>query len=290
MESIEVWHAEQLPAGDLLASARELDGALGYPLTALRLARRRCLTDDSPLDWTRATGVLDGAATYVPTAALRLDSTVDERWAPPMFDVTSNGLASGRTHADAVLHGLYELAERDALARAGAARNRLDLSWSTGDVADLADRFARAGVALTVELVPSELGVACVEARASSEEFPVDFIGTAAHADPEVAMVKAIAEVAQARVAAIAGTREDLTGALFTGEWTPQEPLAVEGDWPPPGLGREPRDPADGIADLATRIAEHTGFAPLVVDHTRAELKVPVVRVVCPGLTCPADY
>ncbi|MBP2471854.1 ribosomal protein S12 methylthiotransferase accessory factor [Crossiella equi] len=288
MESVEVWHAEHLPDGGITGTARELGDRVGYPLSALRLAPRSVVHEDLPLDWTPANRLTDGAPALVPTQALRLDSTVTGEWAPPAFEVTSNGLASGPSRAAAVLHGLYEVIERDAMASGRQDWQQLDLTRVTGLAAGLLARYRRAGIAVRAYLVPSPMGVPCVEVRATSEEFPVDFCGSAAHLDAATALCRALTEAAQSRVAAIAGTREDLLGELFGQSWTPEEPG-------PPGHAvlpaPVPPGPAEDLAaELADRVAAHSGYAPLVVDHTRPELGVPVVRVVCPGLSCPDDY
>ncbi|MGW1789342.1 YcaO-like family protein [Streptomyces tubercidicus] len=40
----------------------------------------------------------------------------------------------------------------------------------------------------------------------------------------------------------------------------------------------------DGRADVVARVTSLTGCSPLAVDHTRPNLGVPAVQVVCPGL------
>ncbi|GAA3885525.1 YcaO-like family protein [Saccharothrix violaceirubra] len=287
MEAIEVWHAENLPAGPEVGSVRSMRDRLGYPVTALRTTGRTCVNDDLVLDWVPATRLSDGGTGFVPTAALRLDGTVVEEWAPPLFEVTSNGLASGPTRVDAVLHGLYEVIERDALAGAESDRVGLDLGGVDEVAAGLVERFERAGVAVAAYLVPSPVAVPCVEVRVSSEEFPVDFRGSAAHLDGSVALHRALTEAAQSRVAAIAGTREDLLGDLFGDSWTPAGP-AVAGTAALPAPTHHAT--ATAVEVLAARVTAHTGHSPLVVEHTRDEFAIPVVRVVCPGLDCPHDY
>jgi ribosomal protein S12 methylthiotransferase accessory factor len=291
MEAIEVWHAENVVAPDILIEVSEVADSLGYPLDALRLRQRSFLNRATRLEWTVAHRVADGSPTLVPTASLRLDSVVAPVWDAAWFDVTSNGLASGATLDDAVLHGLYEVIERDAMARTnGRPRPRLPLDAVPTVVRDLADRFCAARVEVVIERAHSPVGVPCFVALASGDDFPAVFCGSGAHLDPTVALCRALTEAAQSRVAAIAGTREDLSGSLYGGSaqtYAPTEPgLTVAWD---PGRGCPDSTQAE-VALLAARVASVTGYPPLVVNHTRDDLGIPVVRVVCPGMRCPDDY
>lgn len=286
MEAIEVWHAENLADGPVRAPVGEVAGRLGYPVGALRVAHPSTLNRGTVLDWTPARSLCDGRPSLVPTALLRMDSTVDGGWEPPRFVTTSNGLASGTTREKAVRHGLYEVIERDALARTEPVdRPRLDLSALTGPAEWLLSRFHGAGVKVAVERADSPVGIACLVVRAWSADFPADFVGSGAHWDPYVALCTALAEAAQSRMAAVAGTREDLDHTLYGGEDLPApgEPVGTV------GLGAA-EGPEPGVTELARRVAGVSGHPPLVVEHTRPELAVPVVRVVCPGMLCPADY
>src|SRR5439155_14353391 len=55
-----------------------------------------------------------GEPILVPEQAVTLDTTFTS---PPVFDISSNGLASGNVLVEAILHGLLEVIERDAEAR-----------------------------------------------------------------------------------------------------------------------------------------------------------------------------
>ena len=158
----------------------------------------------------------DGMDTFLPSVLLRLDGRVRETWTPPLFVLSSNGLASGNTEAEAVLHGLYEVVERDSLTRAeSVVPRRLELTSVTGPARDLLDRLAAAEVDVRVEVLPSPTGLACFRATIWSEAFPVRFAGAGAHLDREVALCRALTEAAQSRVTEIAGARDDLTAGAY---------------------------------------------------------------------------
>jgi ribosomal protein S12 methylthiotransferase accessory factor len=291
MEAIEVWHAENVAPADLVAPVGTVAAKLGYPLTALRLQPRSCLNRTTSLEWTVAERLLDGSPTLLPTGSLRLSSVAEPVWEVALFDVTSNGLASGATREDAILHGLYEVVERDAMARTARSPRPVVALDSLPPVAGaLVRRFLDARIGVTVERADSPLDVPCFVASASSDDYPARFLGSGAHRDPAVALCRALTEAAQSRVAAIAGTREDLSPSLYytAPSAYPVAAAAPTVDYRP--ATRPPDPPTVEIGRLAGRIAEFTGYPPLVVDHTRADVGVPVVRVVCPGLRCPEDY
>ncbi|MFE9287987.1 YcaO-like family protein [Streptomyces olivaceus] len=295
MEAIEVWHAERIEPPQLFATTREVANVLNYPLNALRLAERNYLNSGTRLGWTPASEILTRRKTLVPTASLRLDSRVDETWEPVLFDVTSNGLSSGISRSDAILHGLFEVIERDALAQAGKENTvRVETSSISDLPAELMARFQKAGVELEIEMLTTRFGVPCFRARAFSEDFPVDFCGTGADADPGKALCQALTEAAQSRVAAIAGTREDLGSGLYQENFDLEDRPAQKQGRPSQPLCVEPLDLPDdldlAVAALASEVLKVTGHQPLVVDHTLPGIGIPVVRVVCPGMSCPNDY
>ena len=292
MESIESWHAERIGPGETVAAVADMEPACGYRVRELPLEPRHHLWPGLELEWTRATRLDDGTDTFLPTDLLRLDGRVRDTWMPPLFAQTSNGLASGNTFAEAALHGLYEVIERDCLTRARTdAPLPLDLTTVDGPARGPLDRLDAAEVDVRVDALPSPTGLACFLATIWSEEFPVLFAGAGAHLDRDVALCRALTEAAQSRAAQIAGARDDLTTGAYR--------RAVSGRTarpaPPAKAGRLSYDEiasvrhetlAEDLRTTVTRVVSLTGRSPLVADHTDSRLGIPVVRVVCPGLDC----
>ena len=142
---------------------------------------------------------------------------------PLLFETTSNGLASGNTRAEAQLHALYELLERDAMCalyengrlRLRDRGHRIDPDSVTCPVARLIlDRCAAQGVRVALMALPAAVAVSAIWAlflieRSLSTRTLVNG-GFGAHVDPEVALTRALTEAAQARVAKIHGARDDV--------------------------------------------------------------------------------
>jgi YcaO-like protein with predicted kinase domain len=300
MEAIELWHAERLETSVArVATVDTVLDDLGYDPGELVTQPRHCLNRSSRLRWWPARRLTDGAASLVPLDCVNLDARVARRWQPPVFVSSSNGLASGNTRDEATLHALYEVIERDAIDRAqrGQPRQRIDTDSVHGHGADLLRRFRAAGVEVRLEVLPSPFGAPCFGAVIWSDSFPAPIPGHGCHSDRDVAVCRALTEAAQARVTVIAGARDDVSTTVYRRARNVRvgaaRPAAV------PDAEDLPIVDLDSVGstrftDLATELEETvrsvvavTGRSPLLVDHTRADLGVPVVRVVCPRLGFP---
>lgn len=144
-----------------------------------------------------------------------------------LFESSTTGLAAAFVEADAVLHGIMECVERDAIARAGRVHGflqRFRINPATSGhpaVQDLLERLGEAGFLVGLWHAPSPTGLPVVWChlleRAGQENcllpFPAD--GSAASVDPDAAILHAIYEAAQSRLAAISGARDDITRANY---------------------------------------------------------------------------
>ena len=293
MEAIELWHAEQIPVCGDLATPREC--SLPYPFDRLDLASHTAAHADLPMRWLPATGLLSGARTAVPLELVRLDHTYAPVWVPPLFRATSNGLASGNTVAEATVHALAELCERDMLAtlRLRDPRTWLRLNMNTvpdPDVAAIGECLGRDGSMVEVVVVHDiarASGPGCFEARIRSPLLPVTFTGSGCHLDPTVALLRALTEAAQSRLAAIAGARDDLPSLLYRSR--PAAPLAPRAGttaplpWPDSAADRAASGNVytdQGL--LVDAVVERAGYEPARV--TLHDEEVAVVKVVAPGL------
>ncbi|WP_111833084.1 YcaO-like family protein [Actinomadura madurae] len=297
MESIELWHAERMPAGKVLASPRELASELGYRVEELPLARRSALCPDMRIEWSQATEIGTGERTWLPSDLLNMDGRTGSRWCMPLFEKSTNGLASGNTLTEALLHGLYEVVERDALAGSGAGTGAsvLVLDSVAGPAEELIDQLRRAGVDVRVALLPSPAGLPCFQAKIWSDGLPIVFSGAGCHLDRDVALCRALTEAAQSRLTMISGTRDDMTESEYhraegvvSGRLRPPDFAALADGTRKVAHADVPTvQQPDLVEDLrmtADRVKAVTGREPLYVDHTRPEPGVPVVHVVCPGM------
>lgn len=299
MEAIERWHGGHLDTRpDHVGSVADVEPGLGYRLDELALRARHCLNPATRLAWRSAVRLSDGGSSLVPLDCLILDRRVRPRWRPPLFAATSNGLAGGNTRDEAIAHGLYEVIERDAVHRAWAdgPSRVVDADGVPGPAAELIEQYRAAGVRIGIGLLATPLEVPCFGVAILGGGLPLPIYGYGCHLDAQVALCRALTEAAQVRLSIIAGARDDLEDRTYR---RLRFALARTAQAPPPGRGGPPSVPFDAVpsvvlpdhrdetARLVDRVVAVTGRSPLVVDHTRADLGVPVVHVLCPGMTMP---
>ncbi|WP_051772673.1 TOMM precursor leader peptide-binding protein [Saccharothrix sp. NRRL B-16314] len=111
-------------------------------------------------------------------------------------DETSNGCGTGNSLTEAVLYGLFEVAERDAFLKAWYERTPLRSLRVRDDVtAHIADRLDQLGYRLELYDATNDLGVPSVLSLARSPRQPHAFFAAGAGLDPDAAMRSAAAEV-----------------------------------------------------------------------------------------------
>jgi len=305
MESIETWHAERIERKVVRGSWRALRKRL--PLVDPRLLPREpdVRTDlDARLEWIEGwdLGADDGAGApvWVPREAVTLDCVMPAT-RRPRFAISSNGLASGNHVLEAIVHGVCEVIERDAEARWRAARGQRRVDLAT--VKDphcraLLERVAAAKVHTIVWDITSDVGVPAYGAAVMEDPREPAwralglYQGFGCHLDAKIALARALSEAIQTRVTYISGSRDDFFPHDY--ERTTDEQLLLE-IWDEvmatPGervdFRAAPCDAGksfeDDLRTLVARLAAVGAQQVIAVDLSRAELGVPVVKVLVPG-------
>lgn len=291
MEAVELWHAERVELDAAPAAVRDVP--LPYAVDDLDLIERNLLGDATVLHWVGGRGLRNGRTVPVPREYLEIDHTVVDRWHPPLFLVTSNGLSSGNTLEEAVLHGLYEVIERDALAALLAtprsAWRRLDPGTvSGGDAPALIERIRAAGCEVSIVDARSRTGLPVFMVEVWSPAYPQWFGGAGCHRDREVALCRALTEAVQSRLTAISGARDDVDSTVYTRvvDWCAPQVQRAGGElvsyaWVPDTVAG---DLGDDLAAVVAGVEAVTGVEPFAVDLSRERMGIPVVRVVAPGM------
>ena len=223
MESIELYHAEHITAPLKYARYSELaaTAAVVDPLLLPRPAQTP-FHADLPILWISGYDVANRAPVFVPFEAVSIDATYPEPPGAGSFLMTSNGIASGNSLAEAIGHGLCELIERDATTlwhRASEAerRERIVDPDTVNDAACIAllERLENAGILVAIDDLTSDLGVPtfqCTIVEDSNDEdaLALTSAGMGTHVSRGVALSRAITEAAQSRLTLIAGSRDDV--------------------------------------------------------------------------------
>ncbi len=186
--------------------ARGLDAV--DPLT-LTLDPGTVVDDDTPLAWTSAERMTDGAPRWVPVELVACNPGELPPGVTPMITPITNGLGAGDTRARAQVHALLELIQRDGNSlryRALDTGAAIDIdACDDPDVVALVASFRDAGVEPIVKLAATDLGTLNVWASADDHQpdpsmpLAVTAGGEAADPDPVRAVRKALSELAAAR-------------------------------------------------------------------------------------------
>lgn len=131
------------------------------------------------------------------------------------FGSSTNGLASGATETEAMVHGLFEVIERDIVSFAylGRETQLACLASLPQPHRRVIERLAARGFEMAIRWLPNEFNVPCFQATLW-EKGVLDPIyiseGYGCHLDPAVALSRALTEAAQSRLTFIHGARDDI--------------------------------------------------------------------------------
>jgi ribosomal protein S12 methylthiotransferase accessory factor len=223
MESFERCLAEQ-PEVSINLSGVQLDpervvdtyGSISESYPALfpdALLLPQHISEFTKLDWVMGHDIMNDIEVFVPDNAVF--HPYEPRNGVKLFRSNTNGLASGNTIEEAVLHGLLEVIERDALSIAEYTRNpgtEIVLSESDGINFKLKARMEETGIKVKLWLLESDVDVPTVVAALDDivlKDPALLVMGAGSHLSPEIAVTRALTEAAQSRVVQIHGARED---------------------------------------------------------------------------------
>ena len=258
------------------------------------------LDPDADLDWTPVWSLTQQRHRYMPTSMLY--SMAPEQRAAGDLIADSNGCAAGNTREEAILQGFYELVERDAFAIWWYNRLKapaVDLAGFDDEyLASAADYYGRFERDLWMLDVTSDIGIPAFVALSRRPDAETEDIiyGAGAHADPRIAALRAVCELNQCLTwLPRPGSRDgrpmiDDPLALW---WWKTARLA-DCSWLAPAEDAPPREAshyavietADMREDVehCRALVEAGGMEFLVLDQTRPDVGMPVVRVVVPGM------
>ena len=298
MEAVERYSAEvgdRELLVDSYAGLRENENALNPQ--ALILPEYVQDVEEVRIPWVNGFDLIQDEEIYVPANAVfhPLPAHYDR---VRLFRTNTNGLAGGNELEEAIFHGLAEVIERDAWSLVEITRDTgPTVHIDGGDLRALIDKFLNADVFVLVRDITSDIGVptfAAVSDDTLLKNPTLLTIGMGTHTNARVAMKRAITEVAQSRLTQIHGAREDTaTGdmrRLMGYQWmrkqnehwfarTKSKDLdTVE------SCSLDNNDFLEDIQHVLARLKAAGLERVIVVDLTREEIGVPVVRVIVPGL------
>jgi thioglycine synthase len=252
----------------------------------------------SEMEWVKSINIKNDRVVLVPANAVYHpyipESTVK------IFQSNTNGLASGNKLEEAVFHGMMEVVERDAWSIFESKREQKpEINCENTDneiIINILALFKEVGISVKLIDLTADIKITTV-AAVSDDTILKDpallTLGVGTHLDPEVAVIRALTEVAQSRATQIHGTREDTVRAVFMRKAGYQRMKRINSHW----FGESERSVelselknASGKSfkeDIETskKLLSKCGFEDILyIDLTRPEIEIPVVRVLIPGM------
>jgi len=252
------------------------------------------LPSSTPLEWVLGWDLLNDEEILVPANA------VYHPYTPiggglQLFRSNTNGLAAGNTIEEAVLHGLLEVIERDALSAAEYTRNpgrEILLDEKDGINFELKKRFENSGILVKLWLLNSDVAIPTVVAALDDsllKDPALLVMGAGSHLRPEIAVTRALTEAAQSRVVQIHGAREDTDREMAVRSLGYETLRRLNKFWynGRDTVGLEELEdkarttPAKNIETILECLEDISERA-IIVDLSRSTVKVPVIRAIIP--------
>jgi bacteriocin biosynthesis cyclodehydratase domain-containing protein len=259
------------------------------------------LDSGAEVDWTSVWSLTLREPRYLPTAFCYFNVPQPDR--EPFCIGDSNGNAAGNTLEEAVLQGFLELVERDAVALwwyNRVKRPGVDVDSFADPYLDRVRVYLReTGREFWVIDLTSDLKIPVFASLSRETDGQEERIvpGFGAHLDPHVALLRAVTEMNQMLSNVPEGTGQPGPGESVddqeTLEWL-RSATVVNQPYLLPDAAAErrgarsyPRSWTNDVAEdvrLCQALVEEHGMEMMVLDQTRTEIGLPVVKVIVPGL------
>ena len=256
--------------------------------------------DSINLEWSIAHDLISDDDYYIPSNAVFHPYIPSDKSTRSLFKSNTNGLASGNSLEEAILHGMFEVIERDAwsifeLTHKNSSQIDLD-SIESEIIQEALLKFSENEIKIKLMDLTADINIPTIAASADDtllKDAGLLTLGIGTHLDPEVAILRALTEVAQSRATQIHGAREDTVRADFARNAGYERMKRInkhyfDEDDGKISLSEIPNNSTDSITkdidivleELNKNEIEHV----LYYDLTRPELNVNVVRVIIPTM------
>lgn len=228
MEGFERYSAERQDIDEtIIASLSEIEEFGEYidpkSLNLPKEFEKKDISDLS-LEWSKSIDLISNREYYIPTNAI-YHPYISKDDSQSLFKSNTNGLASGNILEEAILHGIFEVIERDAWSIFELTHKnyaQIDISSIENEIIiDIIEKFESKGIKIKLMDFTADIKIPTIAASADdtiTKDAGLLTLGMGTHLDPEVAILRALTEVAQSRATQINGAREDTVRADFARE------------------------------------------------------------------------
>ena len=301
MEGFERYSAEKQDNDEtIIASLDEINGNYIDP-KSLNLPKdfSKDLLNSMNLEWSMSKDLISGENYYIPSNAI-YHPYIPQNNVQGLFKGNTNGLASGNNLEEAILHGIFEVIERDAWSIFELTHKnstQIDLNSINSEIiTQILNKYQENGINIKLMDLTADVNVPTIAASADDtvlKDAGLLSLGIGTHLNPEIAILRALTEVAQSRATQIQGAREDTVRADFARKAGYERMKRINSHY------FEDEDDKISFSDIKDKstnsinqdikivkneLKENGLDKVLYTDLTRSELGVSVVRVVIPTM------
>jgi bacteriocin biosynthesis cyclodehydratase domain-containing protein len=251
--------------------------------------------EDKEIDWTPVWSLTERCWKYLPASFCYYGYPEDA-----IYRGDSNGNAAGNSLEEAILQGFFELVERDSVALWWyncLKRPAVDLlSFHEPYLSLLIEEYAKLGREIWALDITSDLNIPAFVALSRLKNSPQEkiYFGFGCHFNPQIALVRACTEMNQFLSCAIEDTLEETDShSKLMLDWfsratvenqpylrgDPKKALRTLQDFPM----QESQDFLEDIQHCC-QILKKENMEMLVLDQTRPDIGLSVVKVIIPGM------
>jgi len=298
MEAMERYSAELRETDEIIYGTVDEASEVGFTLDpAEMILPMRTLNyyRNDVIAWCRGFEMFRGESIWVPACAVYHPYFPDGDI--QLFRFHTNGIASGNTMEEAILHSMLELIERDAWSICEhRERMNADVIADSPICEALLKRFSDSGVEIHLKDLTSDIGIPTIGAAADdvrTKDPELLTIGVGTHLNPEIAAVRALTEVAQSRTTHKHGSKINAQLQRISQEMGYENVKKANRVWYSRSgssvrLSDMKRMDTPYVLDDIEVVFDNLircGFDKVIaVDITRPEVNVPSVRMIIPGL------
>jgi ribosomal protein S12 methylthiotransferase accessory factor len=310
MESIECWHAENIDQPCRFDSAAALEKKVKIvDIGQLNYYQTTPPRPDLPMPWLEGYDLIKQQQSWVPHECVSTNYVASARLGTDnCFVQSSNGLAGGNHMLECIAHALLELIERDAVSQTEQDMQVLKTERlikpetvtepNCQEALKLLDDANISYVLfnLTCDIDVPVYGCSIIDKKdqVGWRTMPI-FNGYGAHLSPDIALFRAISEAVQSRLTHISGSRDDIIKSEYDRGGN-QDDLnnfrtLIKTNSAKIDFSHLKNFATDSFEDDITYMLDAlkaTGLSSaIVVNLTKGEFNIPVVKVIVPGLMAP---
>jgi ribosomal protein S12 methylthiotransferase accessory factor len=307
MESVEGFHAEHVSLPLRVACMNDMrNSARIVTPDLLPTVENSPFHPHHPITWIESEDLASGQSIWLPYEMVHTNYTYPRPSGSGCFPASSNGLASGNNIAEATVHGICEVIERDAISLwhqfGSFSIDRTSIDPETIDNAlcnETLGKLDAAGQDSFIWDITSDIGIPTYFSVIMDRDSHTRHIGVGSgtHLSREVALLRALHEAVQVRTTYIVGARDDITLDEYTPEGIDAKRQyfgnlirhsSFSADFSQ-SLDHDSDSVEEDMVTLLSKL-QSTGISQVLrVDLHKPEFDIAVVRIVIPGLESPHD-